>query len=80
MSVEDYMKSLTDDVVVNENQEITQLLKMYYEKFEKVVPTEMLPTSISEIELINAINKCIETNNDNIFEILNIKINYSNLY
>ena len=60
--------------------EYRQVEKTYCSMFRHPVPREMLPDSISTEVLMSAMQKCIETNEDKLFEILGITINEDFLY
>lgn len=57
-----------------------QVEKAYCSKFKHSVPREMLPDSISTEVLMKAMQECIDTNEDKLFEILGITINEEFLY
>lgn len=76
----DFMNSFIDtpDPIINE--QYYEIEKQYETLFGHSVPREMLPSGLSEKQLMIALEECIESNSDSLFEILGIKINYDHLY
>lgn len=80
MSIEDFVKTIMENPVHDEDSEYSKLRELYFDKFGDIIPTEMLPPSISDEDIKEAIRKCLETGNSNIFEILNVNVDFKNLY
>lgn len=76
----DFMNAFIDTPEPFANEEYQKVEKQYEELFGHSVPREMVPSGISENQLMTALKECIESKSDNLFEILGIKINYDNLY
>ena len=53
---------------------------MYKEMFGHGVPREMLPNSFSQDIIKEAMNQCIENKQDDLFSILNVEIDFENIY
>lgn len=52
----------------------------YREMFGKGVPTECLPSRITEEQIKQAMRECIETGKDNLLDILGVSIDDKVLY
>ena len=82
----DKVKELADfmDAFIDASEpdvkETTQIEKEYESLFGHSVPREMLPSGISENQLISALKKCDETQTDTLFENLGVQANYDYLY
>lgn len=79
-NIMDFMNAFIDKPATAPNEEHLKIEKQYEVLFGHSIPREMLPSSISEEQLIAALKKCIETKTDALFEILRVKINYEHLY
>lgn len=78
--VMDFMNAFIDTPEPFVNEEYRKVEKQYEELFGHSIPREMVPSGISENQLITALKECIESKTDNFFDRLGIKINYDNLY
>ena len=76
----DFMNAFIDTPEPHVNEEHQRIEKQYEVLFGHSIPREMLPSSISENQLMDALKECIESKSDNLFDKLGIKINYDNLY
>lgn len=54
--------------------------KEFFSMFGHNVPRSLLPDSMSEEQIIAAMEKCISTKTDNLFELLGVEINDEYLY
>jgi len=80
MNTMDYMISLANQKTEKDDDEYMEIERRYVSAFGHAVPREMLPTSLSKAELLNAMKRCVDSNTDNIFEVLGIEINPEHLY
>lgn len=64
----------------NVDKEYLELLNKYREMFGKNVPTEVLPSKITETQIKQAMRECIETGQDNLLGILDVTIDDTVLY
>ena len=80
MDIKDFLFSMIEKPLTDFDEDLFEIQKEYENKFGHAVPRQMLPDSLNNKELSIAIKKCIETSNDNIFEILGIKVNEDFLY
>ena len=80
MRIQDFMNEIIETPEVDVDEEYLSLEKQYLQEFGHIVPREMLPSSITEAEIKNAMKKCIELRNDNIFEVLDVSLNKEYLY
>ena len=80
MSIQDFMFSMIEKPVTDINQKLYEKQREYEKRFGHGVPREMLPDSLTDEQLFNAIGKGIEAGNDNIFSILGIKENEDYIY
>lgn len=76
----DFMNAFIDTPEPFANEEYQKIEKQYEEIFGHSVPREMVPSGISEKQLMDTLKECINSKSDNLFDRLGIKINYDNLY
>lgn len=76
----DFMNAFIDTPELFVNEEYQKIEKEYEELFGHSIPREMIPSGITENQLMVALKECIESKSDNLFDRLGIKINYDNLY
>ena len=62
------------------DKEYLDLLSKYREMFGKNVPTECLPSRITEEQIKQAMRECIETGQDSLLNILGVSIDDTVLY
>lgn len=74
------MKYLINKKNTNVDKEYLDLLSKYRKMFGKNVPTECLPSRITEEQIKQAMRKCIETGQDRLLDILNVTIDDTVLY
>lgn len=72
--VKNYMKCLINKKNTDIDKEYYELHKRYREMFGKSVPTEMLPSSITDAQIKQAMCECIETGQDRLLSILGMSI------
>ncbi len=77
--VKSYMKYLINKDK-NIDKEYYELSKKYREVFGKTVPTECLPSRITDDQIKQAMRECIETGQDNLLDILGVTIDDKVLY
>ena len=68
------MKSLINKKGTEVDKEYLDLLSKYREMFGKNVPTECLPSRITDTQIKQAMRECIETGQDNLLDILGVTI------
>ncbi len=61
-------------------KELKKLFDEFKKKFGQVVPTSMLPDGISDIQLSEAIKRCLDEGENKIFEFLGVTIRDDVLY
>lgn len=82
----DEINSLSLDDLFLENdtfKEMTEeqiILEEYINKFGHGLPLELIPDTISEVEIFQKVRTCIENNQDNFLELLGIEVNNADLY
>ena len=64
----------------NTSNEFNKLVEEYVQLFNRAVPREVIPDSISDEELSRALRKCIDSKEDTLLEDLNITLDENNLY
>lgn len=79
-SVWDFMNAFIDGPEPDLDKEYSEIEKRYERLFGHGVPREMIPDSISKEQIKAAMQKCIDTNNDNLLAILGVNPNYDYLY
>lgn len=72
--VKNYMKYLINKKNTNVDKEYLELLNKYREMFCKNVPTEVLPSKITDTQIKQAMRECIETGQDRLLDILGVTI------
>lgn len=78
--VKSYMWYLINKKDANVDKEYLELLNKYREMFGKGVPTECLPTRITDTQIKQAMRECIETGQDNLLDILGVTIDDKVIY
>ncbi len=78
--VSDFMDAFLSTPEPNIDQEYYQIEEQYKALFGHSVPRAMLPDSITMDSIKTAMKTCIENKNDNLFELLGVKINEEYLY
>lgn len=78
--VSDFMQAFLDTPEPKIDEEYYKLEEDYKKIFNHIVPTEMLPDSISSDDIKDAMKKCIDSKHDNLMEILRVEINDKYLY
>lgn len=78
--VKDYMKYLINKKSTEVDKEYLDLLSKYREMFGKGVPTECLPSRITDTQIKQAMRECIETGQDNLLDILGVTIDNTVIY
>ena len=74
---------LTDrnkDDYENNNNELFETIQMYTKMFHHAVPREMIPDGITDEQLIYAIQKCIDSNEDVLLQDLGVQFEKDHLY
>lgn len=69
-----------DDVTFKEKSEEQIILEKYINTFGHGLPIELIPDTISEAEIFQKARICIDNNQDNLLELLEIEINSNDLY
>lgn len=78
--VKNYMKYLINKKNTGVDKEYLDLLNKYREMFVKGVPTECLPSRITDTQIKQAMRECTETGQDNFLDILGVTIDDKVLY
>ena len=78
--VKSFMKYLINKKSTEVDKEYLDLLSKYRKMFGKNVPTECLPSRITDVQIKQAMKECIETGQDNLLDILGITIDDKVLY
>lgn len=78
--VKSYMKTLINKKSTGVDKEYYELQKKYREMFGKTVPTECLPSRITDTQIKQAMRECIETGQDNLLDILGVAVDDKVLY
>lgn len=78
--VKSFMKYLINKKSTDVDKEYLDLLSKYRKMFGKTVPTECLPSRITDTQIKQAMRECIETGQDNLLDILGISIDDKVLY
>lgn len=76
----DFMNKFIDSGYSSIDDEMFELEQKYSSKFGHGVPREMIPPSVNENQIKEAVKKCIENNQDNLFELLGVTVDNRNLY
>jgi len=74
------MKYLINKKNTDIDKEYYELHEKYRELFGKSVPTEVLPSVITDEQIKQAMRECIETGQDNLLDILGVTIDDTVLY
>ena len=78
--VKSFMKSLINKKGTEVDKEYLELLSKYRKMFGKTVPTECLPSRITEEQIKQAVLECVETGTDNLLDILGVSIDDTVIY
>ena len=78
--VKSYMEYLINKKNTSIDKEYYELHNKYREMFGKGVPTECLPSRITEEQIKQAMRECVETGQDNLLDILGVTIDDKVLY
>lgn len=78
--VKSFMKYLINRKSTEVDKEYLDLLSKYRKMFGKNVPTECLPSRITEEQIKQAMKECIETGQDSLLDILGVSIDDTVLY
>ena len=78
--VKSFMKYLINKKSTDVDKEYLDLLSKYRKMFGKNVPTECLPSRITEEQIKQAMRECIETGQDSLLNILGVSIDDTVLY
>lgn len=78
--VKSFMKYLINKKSTDVDKEYLDLLSKYRKMFGKNVPTECLPSRITEEQIKQAVKECIETGQDSLLDILGVSIDDTVLY
>lgn len=74
------MKYLINKKHSEVDREYLKLLNKYREMFGKNVPTECLPSRITDDQIKQALKECIETGQDSLLDILGVSIDDTVIY
>lgn len=72
--VKSFMKYLINKKNTGVDKEYLDLLSKYRKMFGKNVPTECLPSRITDVQIKQAMKECIETGQDRLLDILGVTI------
>lgn len=75
-----FMNEFIDSGETEVNEELFELEQKYSQMYGHGVPREMLPPSINDEQIKEAVFKCIESGKDNLFELLNVVIEDNQIY
>lgn len=78
--VKNYMKYLINKKNTNVDKEYLELLNEYREIFGKNIPTECLPSRITDTQIKQTMRECIKTGHDSLLYILGVSIDDTVLY
>lgn len=78
--VKSYMKTIINKKSTEVDKEYLELLSKYRKMFGKTVPTECLPSRITDVQIKQAMCECIDTGKNNLLDILGVTIDYKVLY
>lgn len=78
--VKSFMKSLINKKNTGVDKEYLYLLSKYRKMFGKNVPTECLPSRITDTQIKQAMKECIEIGQDNLLDILGVSIDDTVIY
>ena len=78
--VKSFMKYLINKKSTGVDKEYLDLLSKYRKMFGKNVPTECLPSRITDVQIKQAMKECIETGQDSLLNILGVSIDDTVLY
>lgn len=78
--VKSFMKYLINKKSTEVDKEYLDLLSKYRKMFGKNVPTECLPSRITDDQIKQAMKECIETCQDSLLDILGVSIDDTVIY
>lgn len=78
--VKTYMKYLINKKNTDIDKEYYELHEKYKEMFGKTVPTECLPSRITDTQIKQAMRECIGTGQDSLLDILGVTIDDKVIY
>ena len=78
--VKSFMKYLINKKNTGVDKEYLDLLSKYRKMFGKNVPTECLPSRITDDQIKQAMCECIETGEDNLLDILGVTVDDTVIY
>lgn len=78
--VKSFMKYLINKKNTDIDKEYYELHSKYREMFGKGIPTECLPSRITDTQIKQAMKECIETGEDNLLDILGVSIDDTVIY
>lgn len=78
--VKSFMKYLINKKSTEVDKEYLDLLSKYRKMFGKNVPTECLPSRITDDQIKQAMKECIETGQDSLLDILGVSIDDTVIY
>lgn len=78
--VKSFMKYLINKKSTDVDKEYLDLLSKYRKMFGKTVPTEILPSRITDEQLKQAMRECIDTGKNNLLDILDVTFDDKVLY
>ena len=78
--VKSFMEYLINKKSTDVDKEYLDLLSKYRKMFGKTVPTECLPSRITDVQIKQAMRECIETGQDSLLNILGVSIDDTVLY
>lgn len=78
--VKSFMKYLINKKSTEVDKEYLDLLSEYRKMFGKNVPTECLPSRITDTQIKQAMRECIEIGQDNLLDILGVSIDDTVIY
>lgn len=80
MSIEDFMNEMSKSSVSDFDDEYITIERQYKNMFGHIVPREMLPPSISENDIKDAMRVSISEGKDRVLELLKVELNLEYLY
>lgn len=78
--VKSFMKYLINKKSTEVDKEYLDLLSKYRKMFGKNIPTECLPSRITDDQIKQAMKECIETGQDSLLDILGVSIDDTVIY
>lgn len=78
--VKSFMKYLINKKSTDVDKEYLDLLSKYRKMFGEPVPTEILPSRITEDQIKQAMRECIDTGKNSLLDILGVTIDDKVIY